>query len=80
MHRLFILLIACSIAANAMPPKPGLFDPITYEPLAWAIRKGDVDWLNWLNNFLRQVHGDGRWDAMKKKWFVDYVEEMAKKQ
>jgi polar amino acid transport system substrate-binding protein len=58
----------------------GLFDPITYEPLAWAIRKGDVDWLNWLNNFLRQVHGDGRWDAMKKKWFVDYVEEMAKKQ
>jgi polar amino acid transport system substrate-binding protein len=67
-------------AAKYKDKTVGLFDPITYEPLAWAIRKGDVDWLNWLNNFLRQVHGDGRWDAMKKKWFVDYVEEMAKKQ
>ena len=58
----------------------GIFEPLTYEPLAWAIRKGDPDFLNWLNNFLAQVRGDGRWDKMKQKWFVDYVEEMAKKQ
>ena len=58
----------------------GIFDPITYEPLAWAIRKGDPDFLNWLNNFLRQVRGDGRWDQLKQKWFVDYIEELAKKQ
>ncbi len=58
----------------------GIFKPLTYEPLAWAIRKGDPDFLNFLNNFLRQVRGDGRWDKMKKKWFVDYIEEMAKKQ
>jgi polar amino acid transport system substrate-binding protein len=58
----------------------GLFEPITYEPLAWAIRKGDPDFLNWLNNFLRQTHGDGRWDELKQKWFVDYIEELAKKQ
>jgi polar amino acid transport system substrate-binding protein len=58
----------------------GIFDPITYEPLAWAIRKGDPDFLNWLNNFLRQVHGDGLWDQLKQKWFVDYIEELAKKQ
>jgi len=58
----------------------GLFEPLTYEPLAWAIRKGDPDFLNFLNNFLRQTHGDGRWDQLKQKWFVDYVEEMAKKQ
>ena len=57
----------------------GIFKPITFEPLAWAIRKGDVDWLNWLNNFLRQVKGDGRWAKLKKKWFVDYVQEVAKK-
>ncbi len=57
----------------------GIFKPITFEPLAWAIRKGDVDWLNWLNNFLRQVKGDGRWAKMKRKWFVDYVKELAKK-
>jgi len=58
----------------------GIFDPITYEPLAWAIRKGDPDFLNWLNNFLRQVRGDGRWDQLKQKWFVDYIKELAKKQ
>ena len=58
----------------------GIFEPITYEPLAWAVRKGDPDFLNWLNNFLRQVRGDGRWDELKQKWFVDYVEELAKQQ
>jgi polar amino acid transport system substrate-binding protein len=58
----------------------GLFTPLTYEPLAWAIRKGDPDFLNWLNNFLAQIRGDGRWDQLKKKWFVDYVEELAKQQ
>jgi len=58
----------------------GIFKPLTYEPLAWAIRKGDPDFLNWLNNFLAQVRGDGRWDQFKQKWFVDYVAEMAKKQ
>jgi polar amino acid transport system substrate-binding protein len=58
----------------------GIFEPLTYEPLAWAIRKGDPDFLNWLNNFLKQIRGDGRWDQIKQKWFVDYVEEMAKKQ
>jgi polar amino acid transport system substrate-binding protein len=58
----------------------GIFEPLTYEPLAWAIRKGDPDFLNWLNNFLAQVRGDGRWDQFKQKWFVDYIEELAKKQ
>jgi len=58
----------------------GIFDPLTYEPLAWAIRKGDPDFLNWLNNFLRQVRGDGRWEQLKQKWFVDYIQELAKKQ
>ena len=58
----------------------GLFEPLTYEPLAWAIRKGDPDFLNFLNNFLQQLRGDGRWEQLKQKWFVDYIEEMAKKQ
>jgi len=67
-------------AAKYKDTTVGIFDPITYEPLAWAIRKGDPDFMNWLNNFLRQVRGDGRWDQLKKKWFVDYISELAKKQ
>jgi polar amino acid transport system substrate-binding protein len=58
----------------------GIYEPLTYEPLAWAIRKGDPDFLNWLNNFLAQVRGDGRWDQLKQKWFVEYIIEMAGKQ
>jgi len=57
----------------------GLFEPLSYEPLAWAIRKGDPDFLNWLNNFLAQLRGDGRWEELKDKWFVDYIIEMAGK-
>jgi len=42
--------------------------PFTYEPLAWAIQKGDPDFLNWLNNFLRQIQNDGRYDHIYDKW------------
>jgi len=47
--------------------------PLTYEPLAWAVRKGDPDFLNWLNNFLRQIKGDkveNFYDKTYNKWFV----------
>ena len=48
--------------------------PLTYEPLAFAIRKGDPDFLNWLNNFLRQIREDkvvNLQERLYKKWFVD---------
>ena len=48
--------------------------PLSYEPLGWAIRKGDPDFLNWLNNFLRQVKEDkviNFHDKLYKKWLVD---------
>ncbi|CAB1079645.1 ABC transporter, substrate-binding protein (cluster 3, basic aa/glutamine/opines) [Olavius algarvensis Delta 1 endosymbiont] len=47
-----------------------LSDPFTFEPLAWAINKGDPDFLNYLNNFLRQTRGDGFYDRMYKKWIT----------
>ena len=43
-------------------------EPFTYEPLAWAINKGDPDFLNWLNNFMKQVKNDGTYDAIYEKW------------
>jgi len=45
-----------------------LDEPFTFEPLAWAINKGDPDFLNWLNNFLRQLKNDGRYDRIYNKW------------
>jgi polar amino acid transport system substrate-binding protein len=47
-----------------------LSDPFTFEPLAWAINKGDPDFLNYLNNFLRQAKGDGFYDQLYQKWIT----------
>jgi polar amino acid transport system substrate-binding protein len=43
----------------------------TFEPLAFGIRKGDPDFLNWLNNFMYQIRHDGTYDKIYKKWFQD---------
>ena len=55
-----------------------LNQPFTYEPLAWAINKGDPDFLNWLNNFLRQIKNDGRYDKIYNKWIqsTDWLKEV----
>lgn len=56
---------------NAKYPGKFVFldKPFTYEPLAWALRKGDPDFLNFLNNFLAQIKGDGTYDKIYAKWF-----------
>ncbi len=55
-----------------------LDEPFTFEPLAWAIRKGDPDFMNWLNNFLRQVKNDGRYAKIYDKWIrsTDWIKEI----
>lgn len=44
-----------------------ILKPFTYEPFAMALRKGDFDFLNWLNTFLDTIKGDGRYDELYKK-------------
>ena len=46
-----------------------LGEAFTKEPLGWAIRKGDPDFLNWLDNFLEQIRDDGTYDVLYKRWF-----------
>jgi polar amino acid transport system substrate-binding protein len=57
-----------------------LDEPFTFEPLAWAVNKGDPDFLNWLNNFLRQIKNDGRFDRIYNKWILstDWYKNVAK--
>lgn len=43
--------------------------PFTNEPIAWAIRKDDPDFLKWLNTFLAEIKQDGRFQKMHDKWF-----------
>ncbi|WP_035069919.1 transporter substrate-binding domain-containing protein [Nitratidesulfovibrio termitidis] len=42
--------------------------PFTYEPLGFGIKKGDPDFLNFLDNFLSQIKNDGRYDRIYSKW------------
>ncbi len=44
--------------------------PFTYEPLGIGIRQGDPDFLTFLNNFLRQLKNDGRYDRIYNKWIT----------
>ncbi len=46
-----------------------LDQPFTFEPLGWAIRQGDPDFLNFLNGYLRQIKGDGTYKRIYEKWF-----------
>jgi len=43
--------------------------PFTKEPIAWAIRKNDPDFLKFLNDFLFRMKADGRFDQIYHKWF-----------
>jgi polar amino acid transport system substrate-binding protein len=46
-----------------------LDEPFTEEPIAWAIRKNDPDFMKFLNEFLAQIKADGRFDKIYNKWF-----------
>ena len=52
--------------------------PFTFEPLAWGVRKGDPDFLNWLNNFLIQIKNDGRYERIYNKWIksTDWIKNV----
>ncbi len=54
--------------------------PFTYEPLAWAIRRGNHDFLNWLNNYMVQIKSDGTYDKIYAKWIQNdaWVKQLQK--
>jgi polar amino acid transport system substrate-binding protein len=46
-----------------------LLAPVTREFYAFAIRPGDVDFLNWVNLFVEQIQTDGTLDLLKYEYF-----------
>jgi polar amino acid transport system substrate-binding protein len=58
---------------SAMNPSDQLVfldKPFTKEPIAWAIRKNDPDFMKFLNDFLDRIKADGRFDQIYSKWFL----------
>lgn len=59
-----------AIYANQYPEGVSLLpEPFTKEALGWAIRKGDPDFENWLNNFLLSIKNDGTYEVLYQRWF-----------
>jgi len=59
--------------------KLGFLDqPFTFEPLAFGLKKGDYDSINWINNWLHQIREDGTYDRIHAKWFksTNWLKEM----
>ena len=68
----FVYDLPFNAVFRAMHPSDQLIfldKPFTKEPIAWAIRKDDPDFLIWLNTFLKEIKQDGRFEKMHGKWF-----------
>jgi len=48
-----------------------LDQPFTEEPLGWAVRKGNPQFLALLNDFLVEAKSNGTYDKIYAKWFKD---------
>lgn len=57
---------ALKYPAKLFLPLKGTF---TREPIGFAVRKGDVDTLNYLNNWIRVVEAEGWLRERKRHWF-----------
>lgn len=59
------------------PKIAAMLEPVTREFYAFAIRKGDPDFLNWLNLFVEQIQTDGTLDLLKYEYFeqMDWASE-----
>ena len=70
----FVYDLPFNAVFNAMHPSDQLIfldKPFTKEPIAWAIRKNDPDFLKFLNSFLEDIKKDGRFDKIYDKWFIN---------
>jgi polar amino acid transport system substrate-binding protein len=61
---------AVFVALNPSNELVFLSEPFTNEPIAWAIRKDDPDFMKFLNDFLARTKADGRFDQIYQKWFL----------
>jgi polar amino acid transport system substrate-binding protein len=45
-------------------------DPLYYEDLAFAVKKGEEDWVQLLNYAVQTMHEDGSLTSMSEKWYA----------
>jgi ABC-type amino acid transport substrate-binding protein len=46
--------------------------PLVPRPMGIAVRKGDTEFINWVNAELRKMRSDGTYDRLWKNYFADF--------
>ncbi len=60
-----------AIRAQESPDRTfAMLEPFTKEYLAIAVRKGDVEFRDWLNLTIFELRASGTWDSLYDSWFV----------
>ena len=48
-----------------------MISPLTYEPIGIALPANDLHLVNWLENLLKSIKGNGRLKDLQERWFED---------
>jgi len=70
------LLVIDSIYARYVAKKYDILEAgsefLTQENLGVAVRKGDLESLQWINTYIQWLKTTGIIDELQQKWFVEY--------
>lgn len=76
-----LMLVACFAGCSKTESKGAvkvISIPLTVEEYAYAVKKGDSELLNQLNEFLAKIQSDGTFDGIVNKYFGDGTPEAVK--
>lgn len=60
------------------PDLKALGKPLVPRPMDIAVRKGDTEFINWVNAELRKIRSDGTYDRLWKNYFADVEANLVK--
>jgi ABC-type amino acid transport substrate-binding protein len=46
--------------------------PLVPRPFGIAVRKGDTEFINWVNAELRKIRSDGTYDRLWENYFAEF--------
>src|SRR5437867_8457681 len=64
--------------AKENPDLKAVGTPFVPRPYGIAVRKGDTEFINWVNAELKKMHTDGTYDRLWKKYFADVEQFLIK--
>ena len=70
------VVILASVKDN--PDLKAVGKPFHPRPVGIAVRKGDTEFINWVNSELRKMRSDGTYDRLWKNYFAEFEADLVK--